>query len=356
MEFGLQFFPDLKPEERSPADYYRDCLDLSEAADTLGYTHVRTVEHHFHYYGGYSPSPIVFLAAAAQRTKVARLITGAVIPAFNHPLKVAGELAMLDGLSGGRLEVGFARAFLPREFRAFGISPDESIARFKEGLEQIDALLREENVTRHGAFHSFDNITTFPRPMQKPRPKFYVAATMTKETFEYAGQQGHSIMAIPMAADKLRESLDTYRAAYRAAGHPGRGEVMLAFHMFVDPDGERARRIAGPQIEAYFRSIKAAASEWTEGATSTDYKGYDKMMTHLNETTLDSLIASGSAWVGTPSEVCATIERLQRETGGFEHASMQVMFHLLPKDEGQRSMELFASEVLPKFSGVPSLA
>ncbi|MBV8458479.1 MAG: LLM class flavin-dependent oxidoreductase, partial [Acetobacteraceae bacterium] len=73
------------------------------------------------YYGGYSPNPIVFLAAAAQRTRRARLVTGAVLPAFNNPLKLAGELAMLDALCDGRLDIGFARAFLPHEFARFGV-------------------------------------------------------------------------------------------------------------------------------------------------------------------------------------------------------------------------------------------
>src|SRR6266480_2537562 len=108
MQFGVQFFPDVRPEEKSG-------------------------EHYFHHYGGYSPNPIVFLAAAAQRTRRARLVTGAVLPAFNHPLKLAGEIAMLDALSHGRLDVGFARAFLPHEFHRFGRSPDESVARFREG-------------------------------------------------------------------------------------------------------------------------------------------------------------------------------------------------------------------------------
>ena len=122
MQFGVQFFPDVKPEEKSAADYFRDSLAIAEAADRIGYTHVRIVEHYFHYYGGYSPNPIVFLAAAAMRTTNARLVTGAVLPIFNNPLKLAGEIAMLDGISGGRLDVGFARAFLPHEFRRFGIS------------------------------------------------------------------------------------------------------------------------------------------------------------------------------------------------------------------------------------------
>src|ERR1700722_16608063 len=90
MGFGVQFFPDVRPEERSAEAYFADALNLAEEADRLGFSHIRIVEHYFHHYGGYSPNPIVFLAAAAQRTRKARLVTGAVLPAFNHPLKLAG--------------------------------------------------------------------------------------------------------------------------------------------------------------------------------------------------------------------------------------------------------------------------
>src|ERR1700739_1505473 len=96
---------------------------------------------------------MLFLAAAAQRTRRSRLVTGAVLPVFNHPLKLAGEIGMLDAISDGRLDAGFARAFLPHEFRRFGISPDESVARFREGIEQIELLLTRENVTHGGRFH-----------------------------------------------------------------------------------------------------------------------------------------------------------------------------------------------------------
>ena len=109
-------------------------MHLCSLTDELGYTHIRQVEHYFHPYGGYSPNPLIFLTAAAMRTKNTRLITGAVLPAFNKPLKMAGEIGMLDGISNGRLEVGFARAFLPHEFAAFGVSLDESRRRFTEGL------------------------------------------------------------------------------------------------------------------------------------------------------------------------------------------------------------------------------
>ena len=154
MDFGIQFFPDVGPAEKIGKDYWQEALELVAICDELGYTHVRTVEHYFNPYGGYSPNPIVFLTAAAMRSKKTRLITGAVLSAFNHPLKLAGEIGMLDAISGGRLEVGFARAFLPHEFARFGVSVHESRARFEEGMEQVRRLLEEEDVTSEGKFHS----------------------------------------------------------------------------------------------------------------------------------------------------------------------------------------------------------
>jgi alkanesulfonate monooxygenase SsuD/methylene tetrahydromethanopterin reductase-like flavin-dependent oxidoreductase (luciferase family) len=350
MQFGVQFFPDVRPEDRSAEQYFREALDLSEEADRLGFTHIRIVEHYFHYYGGYSPNPIVFLAAAAQRTKRARLTTGAVLPAFNNPLKLAGEIAMLDAISGGRLDVGFARAFLPHEFRRFARSPDESVARYREGIEQVDLLLREESVTHRGRFHTIENTTSLPRPTQRPRPKFYVAALNTMESFEYAGRMGYSLMAIAFVAAKMRPLLGAYRAAWKAAGHPGDGEVMIAFHMFCDPDGARAQAIAAPLIDNYLRSLVDAASDWLDGRTSQDYPGYDKIIAGLRASNAADQMTTGAAWVGTPDEIARTIGTMQADFGGFEHASLQVNFNLMPFGEAIASMRLFAREVMPRFA------
>jgi len=351
MRFGVQFFPDVRPEERPAEQYFREALDLAEEADRLGYSHVRIVEHYFHHYGGYSPNPIVFLAAAAQRTRWARLVTGAVLPAFNNPLKLAGEIAMLDAISGGRLDVGFARAFLPHEFRRFARSPDESVARFREGIEQVDLLLRGENVSHRGRFHQIENTTSLPRPTQQPRPRFYVAALNTPESFEYAGRMGYSVMAIAFVAAKMRPLLASYRDAWVAAGHPGRGEVMIAFHMFCDRDGARARDIAAPLIDAYLRSLVDAASDWLDGRVSQDYPGYDKVIAGLRASNAADQMTTGAAWVGTPDEIAATVVRMNEDFGGFEHASLQVNFNLMPFDLALGSMRLFAREVMPRFAG-----
>jgi alkanesulfonate monooxygenase SsuD/methylene tetrahydromethanopterin reductase-like flavin-dependent oxidoreductase (luciferase family) len=118
MEFGIQFFPAVGPAQKPADRYWGEALELTRLAEELGFTNVRTVEHYFHPYGGYSPDPLIFLSAAAAVTHSIRLITGAVLPVFNHPLKLAGQIGMADAISGGRLEVGFARAFGRRRNRA----------------------------------------------------------------------------------------------------------------------------------------------------------------------------------------------------------------------------------------------
>lgn len=85
MKFGLQFFPSVRPEYVSADAYFRDLLDVVELGERLGFDHARLVEHYFHHYGGYSPNPLLFLAAASQRITRMPLITGAVLPVFNPP-------------------------------------------------------------------------------------------------------------------------------------------------------------------------------------------------------------------------------------------------------------------------------
>jgi len=350
MEFGMQFFPCVSPEQKPGAQYFDECLRLAALGDGIGWTHVRTVEHYFLPYGGYSPNPIVFLTAVAARTRTLKLITGAVLPVFNHPLKLAGEIGMLDAISSGRLEVGFGRAFLPHEFARFGVSLDESRDRFTEGLEQVRLLLEEENVSSEGRFHSFKNTTSLPRPTQQPRPPFWIAATVTPQSFVTAGKAGHAVMSIPFAAKHMKELIELYRTSWREAGHPGNGKVMLGFHMFCDESRERAWAIARDPMNRYLRSIVAAASDWST-QTSKDYAGYDKMVTELSKETIETQVASGSAWVGTPAEIIDQIASYNEAMGGYDSASLQVNFNTIGYAEAERSVRTFTEKVMPHFAG-----
>ena len=350
MEFGMQFFPCVGPNQKSGEQYFNECLRLTEYADVFGYTHIRIVEHYFHAYGGYSPNPIVFLSAASQRTEKARMVTGAVLPVFNNPLKLAGEIGMLDAICGGRLDVGFARAFLPHEYERFGIDLDESVARFDEGMEQIDLLLTQENVSHKGTFHSFEDVTSFPRPTQQPRPQFWTAALASPESFEKAGRIGNNIMAIPLGASHMEELIGIYRDARKSAGHKGDGRVMLAFHMFCHKDGGEAIRIARDPLNRYLKSLVDAAKDWVGGKTSDNYKGYDKIIASLDCETFESQVEKGAAWIGTPGDLVEQIRAYDETIGGFDDASLQVNFNDMDYRDAERSVKLFGEKVMPAFA------
>jgi alkanesulfonate monooxygenase SsuD/methylene tetrahydromethanopterin reductase-like flavin-dependent oxidoreductase (luciferase family) len=351
MDFGLQFFPSVGPEQ-VPADrYFDDLLRFVELGERLGFVHARIVEHYFHPYGGYSPNPIVFLSAAAQRTQRMRLITGAVLPVFNHPLKLAGEIGMLDGISKGRLEVGFARAFLPHEFERFGVPLDESRDRFDEGLEIVRKLLEEEEVAFEGRFHRFGPTTSLPRPTQRPRPPFWIAALSTDVSFVNAGRLGHHVMAIPLAGAEMKRLIALYRRAWRDAGHPGEGRVMLAFHLFCHRDGRRAREIARGPMERFMQTLQDAGRSWSGGLTSPAYPRYAELFARLEQATFDGMIEHGVAWIGSPEEIAAQIEGYTADAGPFEVASVQAIFNDLAYEDAYRSLELFAREVMPRFAG-----
>ena len=350
MEFGIQFFPDVGPDEKSAQAYWNESLHLCEVGQEIGFDHVRTVEHYFNPYGGYSTNPIVFLAAASQRTKTMRLITGAVLPVFNNPLKLAGEIGMLDAISNGRAEIGFARAFMGHEFRTFGRSMDESRARFNEGIEQIRRLLEEENVTSHGEFHSFDNVTSLPRPTQKPRPPFWIATTASAESQIAAAKGGHSVMTVPIGGpEQARKVIDVYRDAWAKEGHPGRGRVMLGLHMYCAPTQKEAEERARPRVENYFKSLLSAHLAYHAPA-SKDYPANDKMIDSMRKATFEERLKTGVIWVGSPATLIEQIGTYDHLCGGLDKVSLQINFHDMPVAEAEASMRLFAAEVMPHFT------
>src|SRR5215475_4796585 len=355
MRFGINFFPSVDPTHLSGYAYYQQALALAARADELGYHHIRTVEHYFRGYGGYSPSPVVFLTAVAQRTKRVRLVTGAVLPAFNHPIKLATELAMLDCISDGRLEAGFARAFLPEEFDAFQVSMDESRARFEEGIAAVKRVWTEPEVRFEGPFHQFGPLPLLPRPVQQPHPPIWVAAIQTAESFVWAGEQGYNLMIVPYlsAFDSVAANLHAYRDSYERVGHgSGGGKVQMSFHLYVAEDGATARREAKGSIDEYMRLFKLSATAWNR-RTSDQYKGYEKLFNILDEMTYDRVLSEGRAFIGDPVEVANQVREIVALFGPVE-PSLQVMYGDFSEAAAHRSLELFATEVMPRLTDLSS--
>jgi natural product biosynthesis luciferase-like monooxygenase protein len=350
VRFGLNFFPSFRPEDSTTADYYAQCLRIAARADELGYSSVKTVEHSFYDYGGHSPNPCVFLSAVAARTKRIRLITGAVIPAFHHPAHLGGDLAMLDNMSNGRLDVGFGRAFLPKEFEVYGVPMSESRARFEESIAMIRRLWTEERVSERGHFWTLDEVRLMPRVVQKPHPPIWIAAISTEESFLYAARSGFHLMIVPYAGKpgQLREFVKLYRKVWAESGHkPGAEQVQVAQFCYVSEDGNEARAGFQRICKRYLETFADAVVSW-QGKSSDQYPGYDKMVASILATTPEKIIEMGGAFVGTPREVIDQVQACIDAFGPIE-PSMQINFGGSRDEEALRTLELLASKVMPKF-------
>jgi alkanesulfonate monooxygenase SsuD/methylene tetrahydromethanopterin reductase-like flavin-dependent oxidoreductase (luciferase family) len=354
VEFGLDFFPDARPSEKSGQQYFAETLQIAEACDELGSTRIKVVEHYFHPYGGYSPSPCVYLAAAAARTKRQRLMTGAVLPVFSHPLKLAGELAMLDCLSNGRLDAGIARAFLPHEFEAFGVSMNESRERFEEGVQALKLLWTQDDVTFHGKFHSFEGVTSLPKPVQQPHPPIWIAAVVTPASFQWAGDNGYSLMVVPYIGDydELAEHLHLYREAFRKSGAPGRPRVMMVLHCVIDTDGQAARDRAWRAMEHYLGVFRDIGSRWA-GRTEPQYSVYHNLPKLLDAMTREKVEREHRAIVGDPAEALDKTQYIMDKFGDVE-LSFQVHFGGIAPEQAINSIRLFAERVNPHVKAAPA--
>jgi natural product biosynthesis luciferase-like monooxygenase protein len=324
---------------------------VSERADELGFSSIKAVEHYFHDYGGHSPNPIVLLAAIASRTKRARPITGAVIPAFNHPIKLAGELAMLDNISNGRLDVGFGRAFIPEEYAAFELDMQDSRARFDEGVAVIKRLWTEERVSHDGRFWRFKDVHSMPRPLQQPHPPIWIAAIASEESFVNAAKNGYHIMIVPYAGGLERTAalVKTYRQVWRESGHrPGAEQVQMSFHAYVADSHDEAVRGFVPAMRTYLEVFTEAVSSW-EGLKSGQYVGYDRLVQAISAQTPEGNIKKRYAFVGTPDEVIEQVKYM-RELFGEHEPSLQVTYGGVTDAEAFRTLDLFARHIMPAFA------
>ena len=351
MQFGINFFPSFRKEDSSTADYYDQCLRLAVRADELGYHSVKTVEHSFFDYGGHSPNPCVFLSAIAARTKRIRLITGAVIPAFHHPAHLGGDLAMLDNMSRGRLDAGFGRAFLPKEFEVYGVPMSESRERFEEGIGIIRNLWIHEKFSFKGKFWTLEDVRLMPRVVQKPHPPVWIAAISTEESFLYAARNGFNLMIVPYAGKpgQLQEFVRAYRRVWAESGHkPGAEQIQVAQFCYVAEKREEANAGFERICRKYLETFADAVVSW-QGKSSDQYPGYEKMVASILATTPEKIVQQGGAFVGTPDDVAKQIQDCVDAFGPIE-PSMQISFGGSKDDEAFRTLELMASKVFPRFS------
>lgn len=204
MQFGLFTLFDFFPDRQNELAYYQDTLDLLSYAEQLGFDSAWVGEEHFYSFG-VCPSPQLFLAALARETTRLRLGTAISLLPFEHPLRKAEDFAVLDILSGGRLDFGVGRGIIPKHFEGFGVSPRESHARYEEALEIIRLAWTQEHFSYEGQFWRIPPLSLSPKPLQKPHPPIY-RGTISLEAFELAGRRGDNAFVVPWLTAPYPES------------------------------------------------------------------------------------------------------------------------------------------------------
>jgi alkanesulfonate monooxygenase SsuD/methylene tetrahydromethanopterin reductase-like flavin-dependent oxidoreductase (luciferase family) len=359
MEFGL-FFINEKPPELSDTDVIRNSLEQCQFADEVGFDAVFLGEHHFAPYGTMGDT-LVFAAAVAERTKTIPIGTAVIVPSFTHPVRVAEQIAMVDVMSNGRFWAGFGRGYQQREFNGYGVPHNESTARFREAVEIIDGLLSTENFSYEGQFHSFENLTLAPMPLQKPRPPIYVAGSATPASVEWLVSKNYRCLTgNPYSLDTASSEVigNALLEEQERQGKPQSLEHawgLLHNVLVADTDEDAARifranwELSNEYLWAYARVVEPGTE------LPADYKYYEfmqQMWDTLKATDYDEMLKQPGALIGSPETVAEKLSDLYERTGFTKQLLWMNRGGAVAQKDMLHSMELFATEVAPQLKNL----
>ena len=343
MKIGL--FDHVERADRPLATTFDERLTFAQAADAAGFWCLHVAEHHATPLN-MVPVPGVYLGAVARATRRIRLGPLVYLLPLYSPLRLIEEIAMLDHLSHGRLEVGVGRGVSPFELNYHKVAHEESREIFEDAYHALRAGLTGETFSHSGKYFTYKDVPIALRPLQTPHPAFwYGSSNTTGSTF--AGEQGmHFSTNGPVRAAKI--NLDAYREALAKRGGPEqpkaefRGGAALGVSRTIvvaETDAE-AERIARPALAHhsdnlnYLRRLNVGSD----------------LATRLNVphgASYEDTIREGIAIVGSPETVRAEIER-QVEVLGLNYLLAYLFFGTMTLPQALRSLQLFAGEVMPK--------
>jgi len=330
----LQFFS--WPERRVAIEtVYERALQRIEIMESSGYDAVWLAEHHFH---SFSVCPSVHMMGlqVAARTRRLRIGTAVSLAAFYHPLRLAEEVALLDIFSGGRVNWGAGRGFDRTEFRAFGVTPEESAERFHESVEIVLKAWSNERLTHQGRYYNFADVEVLPKPRQKPHPPVWLAAS-SEEAIRRAAAKGFSILMDPHSSHReIARKRELYRAGLEAAGWSIAGrEIPIARFVAIANTAREAEEVA------------RRGARWVVGsyahppdADVSKLKGIDPGLATSRKDPAQRYL-NGVIVYGTPEAVTDQLLRLREE---------MPLEYLLCAPLSHESFTLFTDKVLPRLA------
>jgi len=297
---------------------------LWDRVEALGFEGIMLSEHHWPI--SLSASPNLMLAVLAVRTRRLRIGQLALTAPLVHPGRIAEELATLDQLSGGRLEIGLARGGSTREVELFGLPPEEMQGRLDEALDIVEgALTAEGPFSYEGRFYRCEGLDVHPRTLQKPMPRIWLPVVST-ESCAKAACRGYRVCAGFRSTDFIARMFDAYRAAAEESGRSSsRDDLALRRAVVIDPDEQTARQL-GRSLAEQFAGFEA----------------------------LSNLVTDDDVIAGTADQAFEQIVD-QCERTGAGHILLYGSCHM-PADDYARIIEIYGAEVLPRLMATPPVA
>ena len=327
------------PTARPSQEVYARGIEQAQAAEELGYRNVWLGEHHFSTYG-YLSRPNQLATYIAAKTTRLRVGTAVIVVPLHHPLIIAEEIAMLDILSGGRVDIGLGRGYQRYEFERLGLQLDAGGHRWDESLDILMKAFAGRPFSHDGQIFKIPETSVYPQPMQKPHPPIWITA-QSEYSIDAAVRRGFNVLTggFGVPIERLAEFGKVFErvVAEVKPSHPPRVGVQRA--VYVTKDAADARDAA-------------EEARWNMRVTLSLRNNYEKVengnavpIPAKSEPTIDELIDRYLV-IGTPDTVIRQIKRV-KEVVGITHFNCSFWFGDMAQARILKSMQLFAKEVMP---------
>ncbi len=333
--FLLMQSPSASPSQ----EIYARGVEQAQAAEALGYRNVWLGEHHFSTYG-YLSRPAQFATHIAAKTTRLRVGTAVIVVPLHHPLLVAEEIATLDLLSGGRLDVGFGRGYQNYEFERFGLELDAARHRWDESLDIILNSFKGKAFSYDGKHYKLPDTMVFPQPQQTPHPPIWIVA-QSPYALEAAVKRGFNVLTggFGVTVDHLGAFGKMFEEVVAKVNPPTKPRVGVQRAIYVAESDADARDAA-------------EHARWNMRVTMSLRNHYEQVengkavpVIAKSEPDIEDLIERYLV-IGSPETCIRQIKRLQALMG-ITHFNCSFWFGDMDQKRVLRSMERFAKEVMP---------
>jgi len=343
---------------------YQNVLEQAIAGDRFGWDAFWTVEHHFLSEFSHCSNPEVLYGAVAARTERIRIGYGVrLMPQpYNHPVRTAESVAVLDLLSNGRVDLGTGRSSTRAELEGFGVDPAKTRAMWQEAIGHVVGCWTNDEYELAGEFWQMPRRRVHPKPLQRPHPPIW-GATSSEDGHRQVGALGLGLcsFAVGVSPQEVKAKVDVYREAVRGCTEPLGAFVndrAATFTMALcAPDRAAAMETARESFEWYpktgARQI-ASMTDWMverhqdlgSYAYAADMKRIDDEGS-LDLLSLEYLVEANACVLGTPEDCIATCRMY--EEAGIDLLLCLVNPYKIPHEAVMQTIELMGTEVIPEF-------